>query len=149
MRQKFKKVFLCFLAASGVTGEPPAKRRVDLSGELAKRREQRYKEIAVREREMALKEQQLKLDQQKFEAGEQGRRELLKFLMDKIRIRVLDLSSGQYAVKRAKGKTKQTWLFVCVCVGGGCFGYVMTITSLQVLLIVGGARLKCADVSFS
>ena len=32
---------------------------------------------------MALKKQQLKLDQQKFEAGEQERRELLKFLMDK------------------------------------------------------------------
>ena len=34
--RNLKKVFLCFLAASGVTGEPPAKRRVDVSGELAK-----------------------------------------------------------------------------------------------------------------
>ena len=61
----------------------PAKRLVDVSGELAKRREQRDKEIEMKEREMALKEEQLKLDQQKFEAGEQERRELLKFLMDK------------------------------------------------------------------
>ena len=92
--RNYKKIFRCFLAASGVTGEPPAERRVDISGELAKRREQRDKEIAMREREMALKEQQLKLDQQKFEAGEQERRELLKFLMDKNKIKVLDPSSG-------------------------------------------------------
>ena len=80
--RNLKKLFLCFLAASGVTGEPP-KRRVDISGELAKRREQKDKEIALRERELALTEQKLKLDQQKFEAGEQERRDLLKFLMDK------------------------------------------------------------------
>ena len=64
-------------------GSHPAKKPVDVSGELAKRREQRDKEIGMREREMALKEQQLKLDQQKFEAGEQERRELLKFLINK------------------------------------------------------------------
>ena len=32
-----KKTLLCFLAVSGVTGEPPAKRHVGVSGELAKR----------------------------------------------------------------------------------------------------------------
>ena len=78
---------------SGVNGESPAKARVDVSGELSKRQQQRDKEIGLREREMALKEQQLNIDQQKFEGGVQERRELLKFLTDK-KIRMLDPCSG-------------------------------------------------------
>ena len=70
--------------AASASAEPAAKKiRLDISGELAKRREQRDREIALKEREMVLKEHQLKLDQQKFEAAEEERRQLLKFLMDK------------------------------------------------------------------
>ena len=83
--RNLKKVFLYFLAVSGVNGESPGKRRVDVSGVLAKRQDQRDKKVGPREREMAFKEQQLFIDQQKFEAGKQERRKLLKFLMDKIK----------------------------------------------------------------
>ena len=70
-----------YFAASA---EPAAKRiRLDVSGELAKQCEHRDREIALNEREMVLKEHQLELDQQKFEAAEEERRQLLKFLMDK------------------------------------------------------------------
>ena len=78
--RNLKKKYSCFFfPESSVTGEPPAKRRVDVSGELATRRDQIDKENSLRGRKMALKEQKLKLDQQKFEAGEEERKELLKF----------------------------------------------------------------------
>ena len=76
--RNLKKSIPVFLVVSGVEGEPPGKRRVDINGELAKRQEQRDKDIGLREREMAFKEQQLFIDQQKFEAVVQERRELLK-----------------------------------------------------------------------
>ena len=71
--------------AASTSAKPAAKRtRLDVGGDLAKRHEQRDREIALKEREMVLKEHQLKLDQQKFDAVEEDeRRQLLKFLIDK------------------------------------------------------------------
>ena len=58
--------------------EPPAKRvRLDVSEELAKGREQRDREIALRERELVFMGTQRKLDMQKFDACEEKRWQFL------------------------------------------------------------------------